>query len=60
MKPLLILALLALAACGADGEPIRPETRSTVTLSNKGVGMSTAVTVRQGPFTMGVGTSVTR
>ena len=54
MKPLLILALLALVACGADGDPIRPETSSTVTLSNKGVGMSTAVRVRQGPFTLGV------
>ncbi|SDX86542.1 hypothetical protein [Citreimonas salinaria] len=54
MRPLLILALLALAACGADGEPIRPEASSTVTLSNKGVGMSTAVRVRQGPFTLGV------
>ncbi|MGR3494608.1 hypothetical protein [Citreimonas sp.] len=55
MKPLLILALLALAACGADGEPVRPEARSTVTLSNNGMGVSTAVRVRKGPFTLGVG-----
>ena len=54
MKPVLILALLALAACGADGEPIRPEARSTVTVSNDGIGVRTGVSVQRGPVTVGV------
>ena len=54
MKPALVIAFLALAACGADGEPIRPEARSTVTLSNDGIGVSTGVRVRRGPVAVGV------
>ena len=51
----LIGSLLALAACGADGDPIRPSVNSTVTIGSDGIKTSTGVTVQSGPVTVGVG-----
>ena len=45
----------ALAACGADGEPVQPTMNSTLTLSNSGVGVQTDLSVTRGPVTFGVG-----
>ena len=56
MKPVLAaLGLLALVACGADGEPIQPSVGTNVGIGSNGVSASTGVTVRQGPFSMGWG-----
>ena len=49
------LMLLALAACGADGEPVKPRVNGTVTLSNTGVSAGTSVSVGRGPFGLGLG-----
>ncbi len=56
MRPTLILmSLLALAACGADGEPVQPTANTHVTLSNDGVSVGTAVGLRRGPFNLTLG-----
>jgi len=46
-------ALFALAACGADGPPIRPSVNTTVSVGSEGVRTSTGVSVRSGPVTVG-------
>ncbi len=50
-----VLSLLALAACGADGEPQPPRVNGTVTLSNNGVSAGTSVTMGRGPVWLGLG-----
>ena len=50
-----MIALAALAACGADGEPVQPTMNSTITLSNHGIGASTTVAVQKGPVRFGLG-----
>lgn len=48
-------ALIAgLAGCGADGEPIRPEARTNITIGTDGIRTSTGVSVRKGPVSIGV------
>ena len=54
MRIALVLGLLALAGCGADGDPIRPTATTSVTMGTSGVGVSTGVKVRKGPVTVGV------
>ncbi|MBS0123534.1 hypothetical protein [Thetidibacter halocola] len=54
MRAALILSLMALAACGADGEPIRPTATTTVGVGSDGVSTSTSVTVQRGSFGLGV------
>ncbi|MDU8926138.1 hypothetical protein RXV86_01945 [Alisedimentitalea sp. MJ-SS2] len=49
-----VLNLLALAACGADGEPVTPSMNTTVSITSSGVVTSTGVTVRKGPVTLGM------
>ena len=49
----LILAVFALAACGADGPPITPSVNTTVSVGSEGVRTSTGVTLKRGPVTMG-------
>ena len=41
-----IIALLGLAACGADGEPTPPHVNTAVTLSTSGVSLGSSVSVR--------------
>ncbi|SFH18943.1 hypothetical protein [Sulfitobacter dubius] len=54
-RSLAILSLLILAACGADGEPVRPTASSSVTMSSSGVSVGTAVGLRRGPFSLALG-----
>jgi hypothetical protein len=51
----LIISFLALAACGADGPPIKPSMNTTVSVGSDGISTSTGVTVKSGPVTVGVG-----
>lgn len=55
MRKLMFLSVLALAACGADGAPVRPQVSSTVSVGSDGVSSATSVTVGRGPVTVGVG-----
>lgn len=56
MKPLLsLLAFLTLAACGADGEPVRPTAATEVTYSSSGVTAQARVGVTRGPLTVTLG-----
>ncbi|UOA32640.1 hypothetical protein DSM110093_02442 [Sulfitobacter sp. DSM 110093] len=54
-RSLAILSLLSLAACGADGEPVRPTASSSVTMSSSGVSVGTAVGLRRGPVSLALG-----
>lgn len=45
----------ALAACGADGEPVTPTRDATITLSDSGLSGVTRVGVHQGPVTVTLG-----
>ncbi|WP_208352355.1 hypothetical protein [Pseudaestuariivita rosea] len=56
MKKLAILALLALAACGVDGEPIRPSFDAGVSTNDDTVRGGAAVGVDSGPVSVRVGT----
>ncbi len=57
MKRILaVLALVALAACGADGDPIQPSMNANVGIGSAGVSGSTGVTLKKGPFSVGLGT----
>ena len=55
MRTIALLSLIALAACGADGDPIRPEVKQTISVSNDGIDTRTGVTLRRGPVSVGVG-----
>lgn len=50
-----IMALAALVACGADGEPVQPTMNSTITLSNNGVGGQTNLALRRGNVAIDLG-----
>jgi hypothetical protein len=55
---LLLLSLLAvttLAACGVDGEPVRPALNAGVSVSNSGVHAGGSVGVQKGPFNLLLG-----
>ncbi|WP_300036086.1 hypothetical protein [uncultured Roseobacter sp.] len=49
----LILGLLA--ACGADGEPVRPTVNGGVTISNSGIYPSASIGLGRGPVSVRVG-----
>ncbi|WP_295313753.1 hypothetical protein [Roseobacter sp.] len=50
------LALTALvAACGVDGEPVRPTVNGGVTISNSGVYPSATISLSRWPVWIGVG-----
>ncbi|WP_165586946.1 hypothetical protein [Pseudaestuariivita atlantica] len=56
MKPVLtLMALLALAACGADGEPVKPTADASVTLGPGGVSSRASVGITRGPVSVRVG-----
>ena len=55
MRAILILALLGVAACGADGDPIRPTATANVTMGSGGASLGGNLSVRRGPVTLGVG-----
>jgi hypothetical protein len=54
MRPILVLALLALAACGADGAPVRPTGSVGVGLGSEGVSSTVGVGVTDGTFSLGL------
>tara|TARA_R110002049_G_scaffold23781_3_gene84476 strand:+ start:86604 stop:86783 length:180 start_codon:yes stop_codon:yes gene_type:complete len=56
MKPIaVVMALLALAACGADGEPVQPTGTAQVTMSSSGVHLGSTIGARRGPFALTLG-----
>ena len=58
MRWMVVIGFAALAGCGADGEPLRPEAaavRTTIGVGSDGVTSSTQVTTRVGPVSIGVG-----
>lgn len=52
MRKLIITlaALVALSACGADGEPVQPSLNTGVGLSSSGVHVGASVGLRKGPL----------
>jgi hypothetical protein len=56
MKRMLVILSLAgvLGGCGADGEPVQPSMNSTIYIDGSGVSAATGVSLRKGPFTLGV------
>ncbi|WP_435311363.1 hypothetical protein [Primorskyibacter sedentarius] len=55
MKVAAVLALITLAGCGADGDPIRPTLNTTISAGSGGVHTSTSVGVKSGPVAVSVG-----
>ena len=53
IRAVLMSSILALAACGADGPPLKPSVNTTVSVGSGGVHTSTGVSVRSGPVTVG-------
>ena len=51
MKYLAILSFVALAACGADGEPVQP----TASINVGSGGVSAGVGVSKGPIAISIG-----
>ena len=55
MKPLATcLCLLILAACGADGDPLRPTASGTVSIGSDGVSTNASVGATNGTVTFGL------
>lgn len=52
---IVVVALSALAACGADGEPETPTRAATISLSDSGLSAQTRVGLQQGPVHMTLG-----
>jgi predicted small lipoprotein YifL len=61
MRPVLLLTLLALAACGADGAPTAPPPAPStavsagVTVGSGGIQPSASIARTTGNFTLGIG-----
>ena len=51
----MMAALMVLASCGADGEPIRPTFATGVSVSSSGVHVGGAVRASKGPVSVSVG-----
>jgi len=52
---LAMIALATLAACGADGEPVRPSMNAGVTVTPSGVHPSASVGTKVGPVNLILG-----
>ena len=50
-----VLALVALASCGADGEPLRPFGGAGISVGSGGVSTDAVVGASRGPVTVAVG-----
>ncbi len=48
-----VISVLALAACGADGEPVQPTLTAGVSVGSGGVHPSVGVGMRKGAFHVG-------
>ncbi len=49
MKHLVWIAVVAVAACGADGEPITPTGKVSASVSSSGVSTGLSVGITRGP-----------
>jgi hypothetical protein len=58
IRILAVLGFAALAACGVDGEPIRPSMNTTVGVGSNGVSASTGATWTAGRTSVTVGTAL--
>lgn len=52
---ILVLSLLAVAGCGADGEPVQPTRDATITLTDAGLSGTARLGITQGPLTVSIG-----
>ena len=50
-----MITLVVLAACGADGEPVRPSVNAGVSITPSGVHPSASVGTRVGPVNVSIG-----
>lgn len=55
MRKLIVIAALALGACGVDGEPVQPSGGVNVSISGEGVGLGANVGLQRGPLQVGLG-----
>jgi len=55
IRAMCVLALLAVAACGADGEPVQPHGSINIGVGSGGVHAGGTVGVSRGPLSVGVG-----
>ncbi|SMX45380.1 hypothetical protein [Actibacterium lipolyticum] len=55
MKPAILFAVLTLAACGADGPPVKPTLNTSIGIGSNGVTTSSSVGVRTGNVAVSVG-----
>lgn len=55
MKWLAIIALMGLAACGADGEPMRPTGAVEMSAGSHGIATNTRIGATNGRVSMGIG-----
>ncbi|SNR37624.1 hypothetical protein [Puniceibacterium sediminis] len=55
MRLAIILSVLALSGCGADGEPVRPSYTATLSGGSSGVHLGGAVGLSKGPVSIGYG-----
>lgn len=55
MRIIAVLALVAVASCGADGEPVSPFGNAGVSVGSGGVSAHGAVGATAGPVTIAVG-----
>ena len=54
-RALCLVALLSAAACGVDGEPVRPSANLAIGVGSSGVNAGGTIGVSKGPLTVGVG-----
>ena len=54
-RALCVLALLSTAACGIDGEPVRPTANVGIGIGSGGVHAGGTIGVSRGPLSVGVG-----
>ncbi|MEO0487186.1 MAG: hypothetical protein AAF092_14875 [Pseudomonadota bacterium] len=55
MRWIALLSLIAVAACGAEGEPVKPFATAGVSIGTGGVSVGGSTGVRAGPVTVSVG-----
>jgi hypothetical protein len=55
MRAIAVLALLALAACGADGAPVRPSASVGVGVGSDGPDIGGSFGATDGTFSVGIG-----
>lgn len=55
MRSLVVIACFFLAACGVDGEPVRPNVNAGVNINKNGIYPSASVGVAKGPLSIGLG-----